>query len=72
MQLSGNLPARCSAARPKAAGRRQALQVYAAKTSNGPRVAVVGVTGAVGQEFLTVREAPPGYISSLQPAVAAT
>mmetsp|Transcript_10225 Transcript_10225/g.21903 ORF Transcript_10225/g.21903 Transcript_10225/m.21903 type:complete len:380 (+) Transcript_10225:174-1313(+) len=28
--------------------------IQAAKTSNGPTVAVVGVTGAVGQEFLTV------------------
>lgn len=26
-----------------------------AKTADGPRVAIVGVTGAVGQEFLKVR-----------------
>ena len=34
------------------------VTVQAAKTANGPRIAIVGVTGAVGQEFLTVRGAP--------------
>jgi len=29
--------------------------VRAAKTADGPKVAIVGVTGAVGQEFLRVR-----------------
>ena len=35
--------------------RRQLLRVQAAKTESGPSVAIVGVTGAVGQEFLRVR-----------------
>jgi hypothetical protein len=34
--------------------RRAQLAVYA-KTADGPSVAIVGVTGAVGQEFLRVR-----------------
>lgn len=29
--------------------------MQAAKTADGPSVAIVGVTGAVGQEFLRVR-----------------
>lgn len=33
---------------------RKAVVVRAAKTANGPTLAVVGITGAVGQEFLTV------------------
>ena len=33
---------------------RQGLRVQAAKTADGPSVAIVGVTGAVGQEFLRV------------------
>lgn len=28
--------------------------ILAAKTANGPTIAIVGITGAVGQEFLTV------------------
>lgn len=31
------------------------MAVSAKKTANGPRIAIVGITGAVGQEFLTVR-----------------
>ena len=34
--------------------RRLLLRVQAAKTESGPSVAIVGVTGAVGQEFLRV------------------
>jgi len=34
--------------------RNNVVAVRAAKTADGPRVAIVGVTGAVGQEFLTV------------------
>jgi len=42
-------------ARPAAAPRRRgALAVTAAKKADGPVVAIVGVTGAVGQEFLRV------------------
>ncbi|KAK9810739.1 hypothetical protein WJX73_003997 [Symbiochloris irregularis] len=36
-----------------AASRRQ-LSIRAAKTADGPSIAIVGVTGAVGQEFLRV------------------
>ncbi len=35
--------------------RQVGLVVRAAKTADGPAVAIVGVTGAVGQEFLRVR-----------------
>ena len=38
-------------------GRALRLQASARKTSDGPSVAIVGVTGAVGQEFLQV--SPP-------------
>ena len=31
------------------------MSVQAAKTNNGPSLAIVGVTGAVGQEFLRVK-----------------
>lgn len=34
--------------------RQQRVAVQARKTANGPSIAVVGVTGAVGQEFLQV------------------
>jgi aspartate-semialdehyde dehydrogenase len=34
---------------------RKALSVRAAKTADGPTLAIAGITGAVGQEFLTVR-----------------
>ena len=44
-----------SRAAPAAPARRGALQVTAAKTADGPVVAIAGVTGAVGQEFLSVR-----------------
>jgi hypothetical protein len=42
-------------ARPTVAGRHnraRTVSVSAAKTPGGPRLAIVGVTGAVGQEFL--------------------
>ena len=32
--------------------------MLAAKTADGPSLAIVGVTGAVGQEFLRVRLQP--------------
>lgn len=38
--------------------RRGASRVQAAKTADGPSVAIVGVTGAVGQEFLRVKPPP--------------
>lgn len=44
--------------------RRQCLRVQAAKTADGPSLAIVGVTGAVGQEFLRVREALNCYRGS--------
>ncbi len=55
MQLTRSQVAR-SGVRPTRASRR-VLVAKAAKTANGPRIAVVGITGAVGQEFLTVRVA---------------
>lgn len=53
MQLTRTQVSR-SGVRPTRASRR-VLVAKAAKTANGPRVAIVGITGAVGQEFLTVR-----------------
>lgn len=41
---------------------RQRLRVHAANTSDGPSVAIVGVTGAVGQEFLRVRSVSMEYL----------
>ena len=41
------------------ASRRSCVVVQAKKVANGPRVAIVGVSGAVGQEFLTARENGP-------------
>jgi len=43
-----------NACRPKRVYRAIQHIVRAAKTDNGPKVAIVGVTGAVGQEFLRV------------------
>lgn len=40
--------------RPKRVSRAVQHVVRAAKTADGPKVAIVGVTGAVGQEFLRV------------------
>eukprot|EP01025_Chloroclados_australasicus_P043237 TRINITY_DN4609_c1_g3_i2.p1 TRINITY_DN4609_c1_g3~~TRINITY_DN4609_c1_g3_i2.p1 ORF type:complete len:383 (-),score=40.07 TRINITY_DN4609_c1_g3_i2:396-1544(-) len=42
----------CSSSRVRSS--RRSLVVKAAKTPDGPRVAIAGVTGAVGQEFLRV------------------
>jgi hypothetical protein len=39
------------------AGRSSRLAVAAKLTKDGPHVCIVGTTGAVGQEFLSVREA---------------
>lgn len=36
--------------------RRSCVRVSAKKTPTGPVIAIVGITGAVGQEFLTVRK----------------
>ena len=36
------------------ATRRAALQVQAKKTADGPKIAIAGESGAVGQEFLKV------------------
>ncbi|KAF8072900.1 asd [Scenedesmus sp. PABB004] len=55
MQLRGGMQSRCArpgvAARP---ARRACVRVAAKQTADGPSIAVVGVTGAVGQEFLQV------------------
>jgi hypothetical protein len=43
-----------NARRPQRVSRAVQHVVRAAKTTDGPKVAIVGVTGAVGQEFLRV------------------
>ena len=43
-----------NARRPQRVSRAVQHVVRAAKTADGPKVAIVGVTGAVGQEFLRV------------------
>jgi hypothetical protein len=48
---------RASAVRPAALSRRS-RRFNAATPAEGPRVPIAGVTGAVGQEFLEVRDAP--------------
>jgi aspartate-semialdehyde dehydrogenase len=40
---------------------RANMVVRAAKTADGPKVAIVGVTGAVGQEFLRVSTLASGH-----------
>lgn len=40
--------------------RQRVAVVQAKKTADGPSIAVVGVTGAVGQEFLQVGEKGDG------------
>ena len=37
----------------------------AAKTDSGPRLAIAGITGAVGQEFLRVRYHSSGMLISI-------
>ena len=62
--LSSSLSSSGAAARPAArssssrrtSGRSLALAPRAGKKADGPSVAIVGVTGAVGQEFLRVRK----------------
>lgn len=49
-QAGGHVDRLC----PMPLRRSAQLRVTAAKTSDGPKIAVVGVTGAVGQEFLKV------------------
>ena len=44
----------CRAPRVQRASRAATQTVRAAKTADGPVLAIVGVTGAVGQEFLRV------------------
>lgn len=56
-QRQGTAALRATAVRPAALSRRS-LRVHAAKTADGPRVAIAGVTGAVGQEFLEVMTPP--------------
>lgn len=56
LQRSSQIRAKAFIARPCRSGRlpRGLQLVQAAKTADGPSVAIVGVTGAVGQEFLRV------------------
>lgn len=57
MQRSSLQGTRLVAHRPQQMrqSRAQVHVVRAAKVADGPKVAIVGVTGAVGQEFLRVR-----------------
>lgn len=41
-------------ARANRVSRARCVSVHAKKVANGPKIAIVGVTGAVGQEFMTV------------------
>ena len=78
--LSSSISSSGAAARPAArsssrrtSGRSLALAPRAAKKADGPSVAIVGVTGAVGQEFLRVRILPSRgfFLLSLHVFVAA-
>ena len=56
LQMRPRAPAQLSspaACRSRISANR--LVVRAAKVADGPKIAIVGVTGAVGQEFLRVR-----------------
>lgn len=56
LQMRPRAPAKLSS--PAAARSRlstNSFVVRAAKVADGPKIAIVGVTGAVGQEFLRVR-----------------
>jgi hypothetical protein len=68
MQLSRRVSQ--PAATSRRVGRARVCVVRAAKTADGPRIAVVGVTGAVGQEFLTVRRRPGRILASCVQGVA--
>eukprot|EP00798_Chlamydomonas_sp_ICE-L_P020744 gene20744-27563_t len=56
MRTSVMRPGQCRSmnARSFVRSRQLTTAVRAAKTADGPRIAIVGITGAVGQEFLTV------------------
>lgn len=41
-------------ARAHRGSRARCVSVHAKKVANGPKIAIVGVTGAVGQEFMEV------------------
>lgn len=49
------LPQRASLPAFRASARPRVMSVRASKTESGPSIAIAGVTGAVGQEFLRVR-----------------
>jgi len=55
---------RACAGRGRSSARR--LVVKAAKVADGPKIAIVGVTGAVGQEFLRVRDSNTSILTALQ------
>lgn len=48
------LPQRSARPAPRLSARARDMSVRASKTESGPSVAIAGVTGAVGQEFLRV------------------
>jgi len=63
---------RIASAGPACAGRRARLATVAKLTKDGPHLCIVGTTGAVGQEFLSVRSAcqhqgsPPAWLTNLR------
>ena len=65
--VQGSVQSRCCTLRssaPRCSRQRRVVHtVQAAKTADGPSVAIVGVTGAVGQEFLRVS----GSVSTSNP-----
>jgi hypothetical protein len=44
--------------------RARAVTTYAGKTPDGPKVAIAGISGAVGQEFIRVRRVSPHRLRS--------
>ncbi len=66
--VRGSVQSRCIAPRSRvprcSRQHRHAQTVQAAKTADGPSVAIVGVTGAVGQEFLRVSRHLSGHVEA--------
>lgn len=69
-RVHGSVQSRCCTLRsrvPRCSRQRRVVHtVQAAKTADGPSVAIVGVTGAVGQEFLRVLKERDFPYSSLK------
>lgn len=73
MQLSARQSSRLQQARVAGGRSRQRVAlVQAKKTADGPSIAIVGVTGAVGQEFLQVCSPTTATACTTPAAAAAT